>query len=57
MSHSNLDKFLCTLIVNELVNMLTLIADEIMPMFGIDSLRSCVRADIDIGRDCACVWQ
>ena len=33
------------LFVYELVSVLTLIADEIVPVFGIDSLRACVRAD------------
>ena len=35
------------LIVYELVSVLTLIADEIVPMFGIDSLIACVRVNID----------
>ena len=31
----------------ELVSAVTLIAEEIAPMFGIDSLQACVCADID----------
>ena len=37
------------LIVYDLVSVLTLIGEEIVPVFGIDSLRACVRADIDSG--------
>ena len=35
------------LIVYELMSVLTLIADEIVPMFGIDSLIACVHVNID----------
>ena len=34
------------LIVYKLVSVLTLIADDIVPMFRIDSLQACVRVDI-----------
>ena len=34
-------------IVYELVPVLTLVADEIVPMFCIDSLRACACVDID----------
>ena len=37
------------LIVYDLVYVLTLIAEEIVPMFGIDSLFACVNVDIDSG--------
>ena len=33
--------------VHELVSMLTLIMEEIVPVFGNDSLLACVRVDID----------
>ena len=36
-----------TLIVDKLVSELTIIADEIVAMFSIDSLQACVRVDID----------
>jgi len=35
------------LIVYKLVSMLILIADDIVPMFGIDSLQACVHVDIN----------
>ena len=35
------------LIVYELLSVLTLMAEEIVPIFGIDSLRACARVDID----------
>ena len=41
--------------VHELVSML-LIIEEILLVFGNDSLLACVRVDIDSGRDCALVW-
>ena len=49
--------FLClVLMVYKLVSELTLIADEIMPVFGIDGLQACVRVDIDSWmRSCLCL--
>ena len=42
------------LIVYQFVSMLTLIAEEIVPLFGIDSLLACVHdVDIDSYHDCA----
>ena len=42
--------------VHELVSMLTLIMEEIVPVFGNDSLLACVCVDIDRGRNRANVW-
>ena len=42
--------------VYKLVSLLTLIAEEIVPVFGIDGLQACVPVDIDSGRDRAQVW-
>ena len=44
------------LIVYVLVSVLTLILEEIVPVFGNDSLLACVCVDIDRGRNHAHVW-
>ena len=44
------------LIVYDLVSVLTLIGEEIVPVFGDDSLLACVHVDIDRGRNRAHVW-
>jgi len=38
------------------VSVLTLIADEVVPIFGIDSLQACIPVDIESRRDRARVW-
>ena len=37
------------------MSVLTLIAEEIVPLFGIDSLFACVHVDIDWMRSCPCL--